>query len=98
LALTPGLQRELTVCHGKGTDKVILEGLNGTFGGIDTVVVGCYENKITLLLYEEFLYLSACLIGHEVEFYFLSFALEKLEFSSMCFKKCAVFHVRNRQG
>jgi hypothetical protein len=60
------LERKLTVCCGKGTDKGILEGLNGAFGGIHMVVVGFLEEEITLILGEEPFDLSACLIVHDV--------------------------------
>jgi hypothetical protein len=62
----PELERKLAVCCGKGTDKVILEGLNGAFSGIHTVVVGFHKDEIALILGEELFNLSACLIIRDV--------------------------------
>jgi hypothetical protein len=49
----PELEGKLNVCCGKGTDKVVLEGLYGAFCNIHLVVVAFHEEEIALLLGEE---------------------------------------------
>jgi hypothetical protein len=73
------LEEEFAVCCCEGTDKVILERLNGAFGRVNLMVVRLNEHEFTIFAGEEFLNLLGPLIVHHVQLYLDTFAFQKFE-------------------
>ena len=48
--MVPQLERKVCVGDAQSTDEVVFEGLDGTFCGVDTMVVGFYKLEAALLL------------------------------------------------
>jgi hypothetical protein len=76
------LEGEFAIGRRKGTDKVILERLNGVFGRINLMVVRLNEHEFTIFVGEEFFNLLGALIVHHVQLYLETFAFQKIE---LCF-------------
>ncbi len=92
------MEGEFTVRRGKGTDKMVLEGLYCAFGRVDLVIVGLDEQETALLCGEEAFNSTACLIVHHVQFYCETFALEELKLLSVGLVYRGVFHVFYREA
>ena len=57
-----------------------LENLNCVFGGIDSMIMGFYQEEITFLLHKELYYLPAGLVVHDFQFDFVPFAFKQRNF------------------
>ena len=72
--LVPKLNGEVHVGGSESTIETILEGLNGPFSGIDTVIAGFDELELAFLWGAVQFDCLHCLIVHDVDFWCISFA------------------------
>ena len=77
---------------------MVLECLDGLFGGVDMVVVGFDKEEIAFVFCEKLSYLATCLIVHHVQSDFVTFAFQKFNFFFFFFKDDVALQVCNGQG
>jgi hypothetical protein len=59
---------------------MIFKGLYCTFGRIDLMIMGFYQEEVTFLLCEESFYFLAGLVVHDIQFDFVPFAFKQRNF------------------
>lgn len=77
--MVPQLEWEIFVCHAQSTDEVIFEGLDGSFHGVDSVIISLHELELTVLFLEKLFYGCTGLIVCDAKGGFVSVVSEDLE-------------------